>query len=71
MLGTLKQASNVSKIEPSDSTARRDSISVSQPGKKLAYLVALSSAYLSPKLNMRDSAHHYRDIFDFLKTPNF
>ena len=39
--------------------------------KKLAYLVALSSVYLSPKLNMRDSAYCYQDIFDFLKTPIF
>ena len=48
MLGTLKWALNVSKIEPWDLMARRHFISVSQPEKKLAYLVALSSAYLSP-----------------------
>ena len=39
--------------------------------KKLAYLVALSSAYLIPKLNIGESVHRYRDIFDFLKSPNF
>ena len=69
MLGTLKWVSNFVK----NWTLRFDGpVSLHKcvaARKKLAYLVVLSSAYLSPKLNMRDSVHRYRDIFDFLKTP--
>ena len=71
MLGTLKRASNVSKIEPWDSTAPQIDLKCVTARKKLAYLIALSSAYLSPKLNIGDSSHRYRNIFDFLKTPIF
>ena len=42
MLGTLKRASNVSKIEPRDSTVPQIDLSDVAARKKLAYLVALS-----------------------------